>query len=141
MDVIFDELKFYYSSTNVTPTCPEDVRHLANHEEVFYFDIKLSIPPTSKLSDKDSSTMDTPTVIYSCSRYTSMDTSIATNPCSQDSNDHCEKSHQPLDSTFPPSAPVNSSQESLLIPILQIQPNNSSKICLPFDIAHHTLPS
>jgi hypothetical protein len=80
--------------------------------------------------------METPTVIDSCS----LDTSTAIDPCSQDSNDHCEKSHQPLDSTLPPSAPVNSSPESLPIPTLQVQPNNSSEICLPSDIAHHALP-
>jgi hypothetical protein len=136
MDVIFDESKFYYSPTDLTPTCLEDVHHLANHEEVLCFDIKLATLPTSKPSDEDTSTMETPTVIDSCS----LDTSTAIDPCSQDSNDHCEKSHQPLDSTLPPSAPVNSSPESLPIPTLQVQPNNSSEICLPSDIAHHALP-
>jgi len=136
MDVIFDESKFYYSPTDLTSTCLEDVHHLANHEEVLCFDIKLATLPTSKPSDEDTSTMKTPTAIDSCS----LDTSTATDPCSQDSNDHCEKSHQPLDSTLPPSALVNSSLESLSIPTLQVQPNNSSEICLSSDIAHHALP-
>jgi len=84
IDVIFDGSKFYYFPTYLTLTCPEDVRHLANHEEVLCFDIKLATLPTSRPSDEDTSTMETLIVIDSCSRDISIDTSTATDPCSQD---------------------------------------------------------
>ncbi|KAB5557395.1 hypothetical protein DKX38_008304 [Salix brachista] len=72
--------------------------------------------------------MDTPIAVNSCLQDKTMDTSTANDPCSQDSNEHYEQSHQPLDSTLPPNAPANSSPESLSIPT----PQRISNIYLTF---------
>ena len=96
MDVIFDESKFYYSFINLKPTFPEDVRQLTIHNDVLCFDIKSMILPNNGSSDENTSSTDT-----------FMDTPTTVDPCSQDSNYHC-------DNFFPESSPT-----------LQVQPENS----------------
>ena len=93
MDVIFDESKFYYSPTDSTPTCTEDVRYPAIREEVLSFDIKLTALPTSTPTDENNTTMDTPTAVDSCLQDKTMDIGTTNDPCSQDSNEHYEQSH------------------------------------------------